>query len=314
VASLFSILSLNANKRTDIGGLHSLIRDCQPHLIFLQEISSASNLARLASAYNYQCFSSTLVQPRRPRVCAVLSRLPGTTVVELDPGHAQLVSVGALSFINIHAPTEVIRQRETLFSSLQPHLAKPISPLLVGDFNCLQHTTDRSTGLLEGHQRSPALATLLTAGEYVDSFRVLHPTARVFSFNRPGAPSSRLDRIYIPPLLESRPRVARYLPSTSDHLAYLLRLETAGLAVLPSLASKKSASLYWKFNSALLSDPTFLPAFRAFWRPLAASRPLPPAEPASAASQPPSQPPQGLQTSLKGSLTPPRCSLPSQLS
>ena len=132
-----------------------------------------------------------------------------------------------------------------------------------------------------------------TASNYVDSFRVLHPTATVFSFNRPGSASSRLDRIYIPPLLESRPRVARYLPSTSDHLAYLLRLETAGLAVLPSLASKRSASLYWKFNSSLLSDPAFLPAFRAFWRPLAASRPLPPPDAASTASQQPSQPPPG---------------------
>jgi len=214
-------------------------------------------------------------------------------VVELKPGHAQLATVGALSFINIHAPTEDTRQRENLFSSLQPHLAKPISPLLVGDFNSLQHPIDRSTGYLDIHQRSATLATILTASNYVDSFRVLHPTATVFSFNRPGSASSRLDRIYIPPLLESRPRVARYLPSTSDHLAYLLRLETAGLAVLPSLASKRSASLYWKFNSSLLSDPAFLPAFRAFWRPLAASRPLPPPDAASTASQQPSQPPPG---------------------
>ncbi len=125
VASLLSILSLNANKRADMGGLHSIIRDCQPHLIFLQEISSISNLnrLRLASAYNYQCFPSTLIQPRRPWICAVLSHLPGTTVVELNPGHAQLATVGALSFINIHAPTEDTRQRENLFSSLQPHLA-----------------------------------------------------------------------------------------------------------------------------------------------------------------------------------------------
>jgi hypothetical protein len=216
-----------------------------------------------------------------------------TTVVELNPGHAQLATVGALSFINIHTPTEDTCQRENLFSSLQPHLAKPISPLLVGDFNSLQHPIDRSTGYLDIHQRSATLATILTAGNYVDSFRVLHPTATVFSFNRPGSASSRLGRIYIPPLLESRPRVARYLPSTSDHLAYLLRLETAGFAVLPSLASKRSAGLYWKFNSSLLSDPAFLPAFRAFWRPLTASRPLPPAGAASTASQPPSQPQPG---------------------
>jgi hypothetical protein len=51
-------------------------------------------------------------------------------------------------------------------------------------------------------------------------------------------------------------RVARYLATTSNHRAYLLRLETAGLAILPSIATSVSAdSLCWKFNSSLLADP-----------------------------------------------------------
>jgi hypothetical protein len=53
---------------------------------------------------------------------------------------------------------------------------------------------------------------------------------------------SRLDRAYLPPLLESRPRVARYIPTSSDHHAYLLRLETAGLAIMPLSASY----LFWQ--------------------------------------------------------------------
>jgi len=103
---------------------------------------------------------------------------------------------------------------------------------------------------------------------YSDFFWTLHPVAPIFSFHRRDVAPSRLDRVYLPPLLEDRPRLARYLPGTSDHHAYLLRIETAGLAVLPSLASKRSASLYWKLNSSILSDPDFLPAFRAMWLPL----------------------------------------------
>jgi hypothetical protein len=171
----------------------------------------------------------------------------------------------------------------------------PIPPLLVGDFNCVLHAIDRSSNPpLPQYCTSTTLPALLSAASYSDSFRVLHPTTRVFSFHRRGYEASRLDRVYLPPLLESRPRVARYLPGTSDHHAYFLRLETAGLAVLPSLASKRSASLYWKLNSSVLSDPTFLPAFRAFWRPLADSRPRPLDgldSTASTASQPPSPPP-----------------------
>ena len=128
---LRSILSLNANKRADLGGLHSFIRDCQPHLIFIQEVFSIPFLTTLASSYNYQCFTSTLVQPQRPRICAVLSRLPGTTVVELSPGQAQLASVGALSFINIHAPADNVHHRDPLFASLHPHLVCPSPPSLL---------------------------------------------------------------------------------------------------------------------------------------------------------------------------------------
>jgi hypothetical protein len=45
---------------------------------------------------------------------------------------------------------------------------------------------------------------------------------------------------------------------------------------MPSLDPRAASnSLYWKFNSSLLADPNFLPAFRAMWLPLAAARPHP---------------------------------------
>jgi hypothetical protein len=191
-----------------------------------------------------------------------------------------MASIGALSFINIHAPTDDREAREALFSSLRTHLSLPIPPLLLGDFNCVLHTIDQSStaSLRTSQKYSSALVSLLDVGGYTDSFRTLHPATSVFSFHRRGSEPSRIDRIYLPPLLESRPRVARYLPCTSDHHAYFLRLETAGLAVLPSLASKKSASLYWKLNSSVLKEHSFLPAFRQMWTPIAASRPSPPAD------------------------------------
>jgi hypothetical protein len=178
-------------------------------------------------------------------------------VQELLPRIAQLASVGALSFINVHAPTDCGVAREILFNSLSPHLS-----LL-----CVLHLIDQSSTvpLRKSNKYSPALASLIDAGSYVDSYRVLHPTTPVFSFHHRGCKSSRLDRIYLPPLLEYRLRVARYLPCTSDHHAYFLNLETAGLAVLASLVTKRSASLYWKLNSSILKDQTFLPAFQEMW-------------------------------------------------
>ena len=275
VDSLLTIFSLNSNRRADLGGLLSFLRECQPHLVFLQEVYSIPFLSTLASSFGYQCFISTLVLPQRARTCAVLSRLPGTVVQDLNPGHLQLVTVGALSFLHLHAPNADISDRNALFTSLRPSLERPVSPILVGDFNCVQLAADVDQVAPLGHRFSHPLAAILADFQYSDSFRTLHPAAAVFSFYRRGLPPSRLDRVYLPPLLESRPRVARYLPCSSDHHAFLLRLETAGLAVLPSLASTRSASLYWKLNSSILSDPAFIPAFRDMWLPLLASRPVP---------------------------------------
>jgi hypothetical protein len=61
--------------------------------------------------------------------------------------------------------------------------------------------------------------------------------------------------------------VACYIATTSDHHAYLLRLELAGLATLLQVAPPdvRAGSLYWKLNASVLRDPAFLPAFREVW-------------------------------------------------
>jgi hypothetical protein len=273
VASLLTVLSLNTNRRADLGGLHAIIRETKPHLVFLQEVISYDAAAALAATFGYTLTASTLHQAQRDLILATLSCLPAT-VQEVKPGRVQLVTVGALPFLNIHVDSQNLL---AFFTSLRPHLNSPISPVLIGDFNCVQDPLDYSPG---GPIRPPcpSLAHILHAHSYTDSYRSLHPTSRVYSFHRRGLPAARLDRAYLPPILESRPRVARYIPTSSDHHAYLFRLETAGLAILPNLGLRAASnSLYWKFNSSLLRDPKFLPAFRDMWLPLAATRPLPPA-------------------------------------
>jgi hypothetical protein len=274
VASLLTIptpLSLNTNKRADLGGLHDIFKETKPHLVFLKEVISYNAASALASVFGYPLEASTLHRAQCDLILVTLTRLP-TTVLEIRPGMAQLVTVGALPFINLHSP---YAETPTFFPSLWPHLDSTIAPVFIGGFNVVQEPIDYTPG--SARPRCPALGRILNEYSYTDSFRSLHPPSLIYSFHRRNTPASRLDRTYLPPLLESRPRVARYLPTSSDHHDYLLRLETAGLAILISLASSgPSDSLYWKFNSSLMADPGFLPAFRAMWEPLAASRPLPP--------------------------------------
>jgi hypothetical protein len=92
--------------------------------------------------------SSSPLGGRRPPLGRPLhhhpSRLPAT-VQEVQPGRAQLVTVGALPFLNIHAESNDLT---AYFNSLLPHLDSPISPVLVGDFNCIQEPLDCTPGLI----------------------------------------------------------------------------------------------------------------------------------------------------------------------
>jgi hypothetical protein len=79
------------------------------------------------------------------------------------------------------------------------------------------------------------------------------------------------------PLLELRPRVAHCIVSNSDHHAYLLLLELAGVSPLPGIEARANCSLYWKLNSGVLSGLALSPAFKAGWAPVVGDRPSKPA-------------------------------------
>jgi hypothetical protein len=89
--------------------------------------------------------------------------------------------------------------------------------------------------------------------------------SQIYSFHRQGGPAARLeDRAYLTPLESRAPEwpASCYLPTASDHHAYLLRLETAGLAILPSLVPRSSSgSLYRKFKGTVSRDFLLLDFF-----------------------------------------------------
>jgi len=155
VASIVTLLTLNTNKRADLGGLASIIKETKPHVVFIQEALSYNLVSSLASASGYRCWASTLPGVRRDRTLAVLSRLPHTAVQEVVPGQAQLVTVGGLSFINIHAPS-IKTESNAFFTSLRPHLSSPIAPVLIGDFNCCLFPIDYGLPILPAITAQPA--------------------------------------------------------------------------------------------------------------------------------------------------------------
>ncbi len=70
--------------------------------------------------------------------------------------------------------------------------------------------------------------------------------------------------------------LGRYIATTSDHHAHLLRLELTGVALLLQVipTDANSSSLYWKLNVVVLRDPFFVPVFQEAWEPMVAELPL----------------------------------------
>jgi hypothetical protein len=150
-----------------------------------------------------------------------------------------LVLLWDLSFINLHLPSggcvgAAKRYRAAMLCGLHPSLQWPVPLILVCDFNCviLRWTQRTFPLLLTGNfpKNSLILSNFLVMFSLLCSFS--HHVQ--FSWFGCGKSSSRLDHVYLPPLLGSRPPVAFYMPSVYDHNAFLLCLETAGVAMLPT--------------------------------------------------------------------------------
>ncbi len=167
-----------------------------------------------------------------------------------------------------------MEKRAAMLRGLRQHLQDPVPPVLVGDFNCVINQIDtEDQAFVSNRKYSQELFEIVRDFLYIDAFRVLFPVKVQYSWHCRGKSSFRLDRLYLPPLLESHPRVVLYIPTVSDHHALLVRLETAGIGFIPVGPSPPSGSFYWKLNSSILRDPAFSPAFKSYWLPVAASQP-----------------------------------------
>ncbi len=267
----FTIISLNTNKRADLGGLPALLRENRPSFVFLQELNVPHDrLLAAVGGQGYLAYRSELIQHRR--TIAILSNIK-CTVIDLMPGFLQKLVLEKFSIFHIYTPTDPkVLTKNNFFQQLSDFIAQENNEIimLIGDFNCIIDAKDFAQ-TNDGHGRfNPSLRDLVNANNLYDAYRVLHPVTLRFSWYRRGFSAARLDRAYVPPLLEGRIRVARYIPTTSDHHAFLLKMELTGLVggEAAVAAPRPPAHFYWKLNTSLLKERDFLPAFRDMWRPV----------------------------------------------
>ncbi len=277
---LFSVLSLNTNKRADLAGLPALLREGRPDFVFLQEVNvPADRLQAAVGGLGYTVHLSECDRPRR--VMAVLTNHLNVSVTNIIPGLLQKVSYENLVIFHVYSPSNSSHHEKTVFFQQIADLvtqAKNSMPILIGDFNCVIDVKDIENDQ-GAHRINAFLRDYIKNSLFSDTYRVLHPATVRFSWYRRGFAAARLDRAYVQPLLEARVRTARYIPTTSDHHAFVLSLDLTGFGAAAA-AARPAAKFYWKFNSSLLGEGDFLPAFQEMWRPVgeeAASYPAGPA-------------------------------------
>jgi exonuclease III len=266
-AATLYLLSLNTNRNFDLAGLAGLHADIHPDIIFLQEVAiPVASLRAVAATLGLQAWASVAGR----RTIAVLSCHP-LIVTDIEPGYCQQVNFHSVSFFHFHCPAGANNriQREELFCRCHRLLARfPVPPLLIGDFNCV--VDHRDLAIPDNYRHSTALSALLTELHYVDAYRILHPEVRQFSWHRRNAAASRLDRLYLPVLYTDSAFMVRYLPTVSDHHAMYCVLRCPALGLRVAAAAATQQSFYWKLNTAILSDPGFVPSFAMHWQPIAA--------------------------------------------
>ena len=258
-----------------LAGVSTLVDLEKIDLVFLQEVRiSDEHIESLLRGFKAVANIDN-DDPSRPGVAiAWRQELPVQDVCNIVTCRLQIATLGSVKLLNIYAPSGSSKKQER-------HLfyTEDVFPVLLlhsnffwlwaGDYNCVLHPSDLEDGKGFTSKKCPALNDIVSSNRLSDPFRVLNPFKNEFTFFRPGCAASRLDRFYVSKQLETDILSVKHIPSLSDHSAVILCL-----AVNFDISSSNKCinKSYWKLNTAILKEDTFLTSFRPFWNALLSSQ------------------------------------------
>ena len=176
----------------------------------------------------------------------VHNSLGDANVENLVPGRLQQCHIGDYRILNVYAPagTNMATERREFFSA--PLLAACRKERLVmgGDYNSVIDQQDVEENYR--NKRSIELRELVRTFSLQDSYRATNHST-VYTFNRPGSTSARLDRFYTSSDIPAGQTV--HYPALSDHMAVMLTL------TLPiGIRKDQRQGNRWKLNVSILKD------------------------------------------------------------
>ena len=267
-----TVISLNVNHSSMLGGLRPFLEQFKPELVFLQELSmDGEQLNSKIQGLGYKCNVSLSLDTGVGVGVVYSDTVRVLEIHALSPGRLLHVRLESISFFNLYAPSgnggRQERARffgETVFRNLA---ACRVLPVLIGDFNCVLNRIDTMENF--NLKKCAPLQDLINTFRYVDGFRALHPIALEFTWSRPRLSPSRLDRIYVPPHLASLLQEVSHEATLSDHKLVLVRLE---VNLEKILVPKRELAPVWRMNTSILEDSDFREQFPVFWETITCVR------------------------------------------
>ena len=242
--------------------IESFILQQKLDVLHLQEINicdeSFSNSNVLSSSYN-------IISNNSPTKYGTASIIRSDFIpenIQLDSnGRAIIFNIGQITLANLYLPsgTDAMSRssREQYFSETIPQLLlnRMESGCIGGDMNCIINKMDSTHH--PASKMSPSLSRMIKTFDMVDSFRVLHPSSKIFSHHyhttQLGTGGTRIDRSYS--WGEIRALEAKYVPvAFSDHMAYVVTFALP--APYARIFSPRSRPLF-KIRPEVISDPVF---------------------------------------------------------
>ena len=200
----YKILTLNVGNSSTLGGLLSILRIENPHIVMLQEVTlSSEQLNLIVTRFGYK--AETNVDIANPAALGTgfvwKTNLPVSEVYNVVECRSQVLKLGNYNFANIYAPSgsQNRQSRRTFFGEDIFRIVRGIGksiPILGGDFNCVLSPLDTESNFND--KKCPALKDLVDNFNYSDAYRHLDPAGQEFTFCRPSCSASRLDRFYVP--------------------------------------------------------------------------------------------------------------------
>ena len=267
-------MTLNVGMSATLAGLPDLVTIENLDIVFLQEVHlSVEQIQSFVRGFR-AVVNIEEDSPSKPGTAILWKEgIPVSDVHNIFPSRAQIATLGQYKLLNVYAPSgsDKAFARSTffgqdLFEFL--HLEPRGQWISAGDFNCVLRAIDVEGGMGFDHKKCPALADLVRSTNLVDVFRHMFPNRVEFTFHRANCAASRLDRFYIAADLLNEVHEVTHLASLSDHFAARMRISLN----LKSARLNYSRKTYWKLNTSILTDESFLPSFECFWKEIVAEK------------------------------------------